>query len=209
MSVFLFTIVLLVSSILFSIAVAAWQKGGYANYWASFYWGIAGFVLLGVGLFFGYYAYVIAPAKRAKPARESAYVTVSDSKLERAINAGDYPTLYFTINNGPLPVRGTIRNISVYYCGVNDQIFPWGQSLTKSFALMPNERTTAIFRFNDVIFTDEQITALTQEKARLLFYFRGEFTDDYRRTYPMKHCFIWNKYMGVNLALCGDDIKLD
>jgi len=31
--------------------------------------------------------------------------------------------------------------------------FPWGEGMTKTFALMPNERTTAIFRFNNFIFT--------------------------------------------------------
>src|SRR5207248_9003262 len=127
-------------------------------------------------------------------------------QVDRPISFGDYPTLCFTLNNGPLSVRGTIRNVSVYYCRIQEQVFPWGTGLTKNFALMPNEHTTAIFRFNNFVFTDEQISALTQEKARLLFYFRGEYTDDYGRTYPMKHCFAWNKYMGGNLALCEDDI---
>ena len=144
-----------------------------------------------------------------KVQRPSAYVTITDSKLERDITAGDYPTFYFTLNNGPVPVKGTMRNVSVYYCGIQDQVFPWGEGMTKRFTLMPNERTTVIFRFNNYILKTEWVSALTQEKARLLFYFRGEYTDDSGRTYPMKHCFIWNKYMGQNLALCGDDIKLE
>ena len=63
MSLFLSVVLLAISGIFISIAIAVWQKGGYANLWHSFFWGIGGFLVLGVAIFFSYYAYVIHPAQ--------------------------------------------------------------------------------------------------------------------------------------------------
>src|SRR5256885_13886816 len=58
MSAFLSIMLLVAGGILFSIAVANWQKG---SVWAALWWGIGGFLLFGVGAVLTYYYYVIKP----------------------------------------------------------------------------------------------------------------------------------------------------
>src|SRR5436190_15728064 len=64
MIAFLWTLLFVIEVILFGITIASWQKG---SVWSGLWWGIGGYVVLGIGAVFAYYFYVIEPAKTANP----------------------------------------------------------------------------------------------------------------------------------------------
>ena len=50
----------------FGIAATVWAKQGYQNIKLALWWGIIGYLMLGVALVFGYYYYVIKPVKQTQ-----------------------------------------------------------------------------------------------------------------------------------------------
>src|SRR6266496_1382559 len=79
-SAFIFVLIFVAVGILFTIAVANWQK---ANLWAGLWWGISGFLLFGIGAAFAYHYYVIKPSYSAThTAKERPYVIFKIARLK-------------------------------------------------------------------------------------------------------------------------------
>jgi len=81
------------------IAIASWQKGGYDNFKVALWWGMTAYVMLGVGLFFSYYYYVIGPAAIATPEHERAYMGLSSTSIFY-FERGQQATVLLTFKNG-------------------------------------------------------------------------------------------------------------
>jgi hypothetical protein len=54
--------------------------------------------------------------------------------------------------------------------------------------------------------TKERLDAITEGRARLYFYGRGEYRDDLGRTFPLLFCFIYSENVPGKLGLCSDEI---
>ena len=80
MSLFISIMLLAFAGILATIAVATEQKGGYRNAWLAAIWGIAAYILLGIGAFFTYYTYVIQSAEKTAQAVPPPVIPLSLSK---------------------------------------------------------------------------------------------------------------------------------
>lgn len=108
MSGFLSVVIFVFAAILASIAVACWQKGGYANYWYALWWGIAAYFCVGMGSGFTYYYYVI------KPSQESAEVEKAPTPIP--ISVADRPWLSVEVAPaGPLVFDGDNVHLRVAY----------------------------------------------------------------------------------------------
>src|SRR6266567_4696214 len=95
-SLFISVISLFVAAVLFSIAIAVWQKG---HLWPAFYWGIAAYVVLGFAIFFSYHAYVIEPSTRDSTGIDRPYVIIRKAALAAPLAAGKAPKVELTMEN--------------------------------------------------------------------------------------------------------------
>ena len=93
MSLFISIMFLVVASILASVAGNAWAKGGYHNAVVAMWWGIAAFLVLGVGALFTYYAYVIKPAKVEAVQRPAKSSGTSNTALEKTLRTSNRASL--------------------------------------------------------------------------------------------------------------------
>jgi len=65
MGIFMSTVLIGVGLLFIGIGANAWARGGYGNAVLAAYWGIAGYLVFGIGAGVTYYSYVIRPAKAA------------------------------------------------------------------------------------------------------------------------------------------------
>lgn len=221
MSAFLAVVFLAVVSILAGIAIAAWQKGGYQNYWIAFWWGIATYVLFGVGLFFAYHSYVIKPAKEGitRPAKDATGKVTAEKKrpyvffryvsLKKPLLAGEKPVIEFVLaNNGQAEANGKLWDNTFFYeIQPFKGAFKYQSSDPVSFSLAPDAVMHGELRF-DFIATKEHIEALQSGIARLYFFARGEYRGEDGTIYSLPFCRRYDKDMSSSLILCPDDIKL-
>ncbi len=198
-------------SVLFSIAIASWQKG---NLWGGLYWGIVGYVVIGIGLVLTYYSYIVMPANASVPSssKGKAIVGLRNSRLIEPLAAGSSPHVEFYLGSGPVHVRGTITDGTYFFAPSGD---PMPQQslqyhsggISQNFDLMPDEMMAIQIRYG-LVLTQRHIDAPNAEQARLYLYGRGQYTDDYGRVYPLSYCLVWDKYAAGGLAMCKDITEL-
>ncbi len=209
LSAFIFVLVFVAVGILFTIAVANWQK---TNLWAGLWWGVGGFLLFGIGAAFAYYYYVIKPAEAFPPSTISnprPYVVFKIARL-RELSAGSYPVIEFDLQNiGATEASVTIRNSTCQF--VQDLKPPnlqyqIGTSMFRT-TVAPTQIVTGRVNFNPLILTDDMIKELNDDRARLYFYARGEYVDTPSgRKYPLPFCYVYNREMASHLIFCDEGV---
>src|SRR5262245_37934218 len=120
--------VMSITTVIVICTVVPLLLSGFFNHFAHKNW-ILYFPVFGIALaviYFGHVGIQLLNKSNVEAPKERPYVIITDSRLERAIAAGDYPTFYFTVKNGALAVKGTIRNITVYFCATQEKVFPYG-----------------------------------------------------------------------------------
>lgn len=124
MSIFLSILALAVVGILISIAVAHWQKG---NVWDALWWGLAAYIVLGVGAVFTYHYSVI------KPAYEAAHAATlpTPTPVDRAWLSVD------VVIDGPLVFRDRGVDLSVKYIIKNSGHSPANGVIVKAEIISP------------------------------------------------------------------------
>lgn len=213
MSGFLSVIIFIIATILTSIAIAVWQKGGYRNYWIAFGWGIAAYVMLGVGAFFTYYYYVIKPAKavatRIQPViTERPELFTAFAQMDSFV-AGKPNTGRVAIKN-----TGKATAYDIDICTTSElrprslekpleygKAKPGTPPRTVVEALPPGEYLTLM---GDAAFTmTQEMIALVANGSHLLFFFGiGRYRDTNSKQYPIKFCFVYNRDTPASMDMC-------
>lgn len=141
MSIFLSAITLTICGVLGSIAIANWQKG---NVWPALWWGIATYVLFGVGAFFTYYYSVIKPtqevAKEAPQATPEAIIAIDADMLRLSANL-------------PVEIRLKFRNFGNIPATLTGE---WKIVISKNQVIVPDFTGGRPFRDLSVLHNDEK-----------------------------------------------------
>lgn len=214
MSIFLSVLLLSIVGILASIAIANWQKGGYRNAWIAFGWGIAAFIVFGVGASLLYYYYIIKPASRS--AQEvnipQPNIVFGDSRLREPLTAGKKPWVDIVLNNtSDVPAEGRFMDVTwkLVPAPFNNQLEYAYQGLGMDFDLAPRQFRGIHF---DVTydFTQAEIDALNKGNGFLYLYGKGDYwnekTPDIK--HPLSFCLVYNKDTPGLLAVCPKGLTL-
>lgn len=201
MSAFLSIIFLVVVGIVAGIAISNWQKG---SYWAAFFWGLAAYLLFGVGIFFTYYSYVIIPARQATPTERPDLFFVQ-IKTE-SFRVGEPIVCWAAIKNGG---RIAAHNISLvpnialqlstfdgplkYHAGADEDVHP---------NLSPSAEHIILCNSGDIVMTQERIDAVISGRAQVFFYGKGRYEDETGREYTIDFCALYQPTIPQAMSMC-------
>ena len=187
--------------ITFAFVIGHLFGGTYHGYLMAFYWGIASFVAAGIAIFSGYYYFVLGPAKIAALTppfpRERPYVFIKRATLREPLTHGQKPVLTLSIaNSGPLEATGELKDVTFSFTiDLKANVFTYHKGDKISFRLAPTADAT-LHAPMEFVPTEQQVTDLIAETARLFFYGRGKYKDEYGRTYPLDFCFRFDPNTG-------------
>jgi hypothetical protein len=213
MSGFLSILFLVVASVFAGIAVASWQKGGYRNYWIAFEWGIAAYVLLGIGAFFTYYYYVIRPARDAidttqgiAGAADQSHTTVNRAYLaykEAQITdfvVGKRPIIQYRIENtGRTPAFNVVTQIhaELRRTPLPDNFELEPPEKIESVSVLPAGGGTWTRTVGNTPVTQKDVDDLKSGSTVLYILGRATYTDAFQNAQTLRLCVRYNPLYGT------------
>jgi hypothetical protein len=144
-----------------------------------------------------------------QPVTGRPYVFIKEIGLREPLTAGKNPIIIFTVSNsGSREAYITIKDATGQF-----EVAPFrdsweynpGEQVT--FTLAPTAMHVGRIEF-PVTLTEEQIKALDDGRARLLFFAWGEYRDEAGQTYPLSFCQLYDKESLYRLTVCPNSIKI-
>jgi hypothetical protein len=209
MSAFLFLMVFVITGILFSVAIASWQKGSFLS---ALIWGLAGYMFFGLGAVLAYYYYIIKPSHESSDSsRDRPYVFFESVRLEKPLTVGDKPVIILGLkNSGMIETSGFVKDFCYAYRPVplDAPSLPYYSGKTIPFSIAPTGGTTIRF-CPDFVLTDEFIQSVKDGKMIVFFYARGEYKGSKGRVYPLPFCMQYDNDMPGNFINCDESVRFE
>jgi hypothetical protein len=110
-------------------------------------------------------------------------------------------------NSGDIEATGNLSDVTYYFSlNPSQNSFAYQHSEPVNFTVAPDAEFNGQMRF-EFDLTNEKLAALTDGRARLFFFARGEYKDTLERTYPLPFCRLYDKDIVGNLIFCPDKIR--
>ena len=169
------------------------------NFWNKIaFWGsIASIIAIPIAVVLWLFQ---APINRDRP-----HVFFKMTKLSKPLTVGEKTTVEFILaNSGQMEATGFISDVT-YYFDVDppEDSFEHQKSEPVSFSLSPTAEWNGQLRFPFVL-TEEKLMAITNGRARLYFFAKGEYKDSQDRVYPLPFCRMYDPDMPGNLIICSN-----
>jgi hypothetical protein len=203
----LLSILLGVSILFFGIVVNNWDKPGYL--WINFWWGIAGYLMLGCVVFSGYYYYVIKPAREAARHLQPAGIDRPElffAGVDREPFVLGKPATFRSIlkNGGKIAAHNiTIgANIALVWSPFRGPlVFLPGVNKDTRLDLAPGEDLKTRVSDKDPM-TQEWIEGLNAGRYLLFYFGQGEYEDETGRKYPIRFCYQYDPNNPSDMMIC-------
>jgi hypothetical protein len=91
---------------------------------------------------------------------------------------------------------------------MNQRAFEYHAGGEVKSILAPSQKLRGQMRFYEHILTNDEITALNEERGRLVFFADGEYTDELgSKTYELPFCRMYHPDMIGNVVFCEGGIR--
>jgi hypothetical protein len=215
MTAFIILALTLITAGPIGIAIACWQKDGYENLLASFFWGIGSYILVGAVLGFAYYSYVVLPAKSRTG---SPLLEVTTAKIYRGqpldqvepdppqrrakiiaenaeLLAGDVPVFEVTITNTgdriAKQVKGFVNLTLADMIGENPTYVGMRVSPLQSVTDLAKGEDMIYSAAHNIILSEEDLKAIRAARKYLMAYGVISYLDGNKER-QTKFCFMYS-----------------
>lgn len=216
MSNFIVLITFFVAAAFAGIAINYHTRGGYESIRLASLWGIVSYLVLGIGTYFGYYEYVVKPARDAKRAQEekpapTVGITLPTSTdrpelfIERArvedVVVGKTPRFRALIKNvgKATAYRIVLRSASSVTAAATPGPHPnylapdIGTGNPESFQLLPSGERVEYGHSWRRPLTEKDVEELSNGTKLLFFTGKGHYEDADGATYEISYCQMFKK----------------
>ncbi|HET6980119.1 MAG TPA: hypothetical protein VFI24_27550 [Pyrinomonadaceae bacterium] len=222
LTVFIITISLVVFSVFVSIAVNYHTKGGYASIRLALLWGMIAYVVLGIGIYFAYYEYVVKPARAAEPtinrtSSKPATIDRPEFYLERVtldpLVLGEPPIIHLVIKNigKANAYRITLRtaaSITSYLVPgpLPEYIAPtmFMHDAGGAPEILPHDERLTLSYSGGAKLTSQDIEGLNNGSLLMFFSGRGSYEDMDGSRFPFAYCLMYDNKAPTSPIICID-----
>ena len=184
---------------------------GFLNHFAHKNW-ILYFPLIGIALAILYFGHLgISSLNKADivPPKERPDVIFRTTSV-RPLAVGQYPIIQYELENiGTVRAKVVIKNFSCWFTpDMNQRLFEYPSGVWEAKSILaPSQKLLGQVPFDKHILTKDEITALNQQRGRLIFFAQGEYTDEFgAQTYQLPFCRMYYPDIVGNVIFCEDYI---
>jgi hypothetical protein len=201
--------------ILIGLAINYHTKGGYHAVKLALLWGIIGYALFGVGLYFTYYEYVIKPARATERARQKAEAERVLS-LERPELFVEHTTPDRIVAGQPVRMHLIVRNRGKMTAhkvriGATHGLFKSAFDGPLIYNTIPADVSPSIgadagFEYISIsswIVKRQHLVDLQAGKIRLFHYGKGTYEDEAGKEFVLQFCAMYEPSVST-VVMCPD-----
>jgi hypothetical protein len=174
--------------------------------WSSI--GLACAVAIMIGLIADRYFFRSA-TKETK--QERPYVVFRELALQ-PLNAGNYPTIQYLIENTSKSEEVTVRfarSTARFTRDRNQWSLEYAEGIEPTtFRMAPTDFYHGIIRFPGMVLSAEDIKGLNEETLWLFFFAQYEYEDRSGNKYPEPFCRIYSPHIDGNLTICPPTVTI-